>query len=82
MECQKGRDNECENTGKDVCSHDKVADFVVEAIGMAHCACYDGVASKHNEHAGQRAMEKHVQEELVVIEADAVSHPWAMVIHL
>lgn len=60
VERQKGRDNECENTGEDVCSHDEVADFVVEAIGMAHCACYDGVARKHNEQAGQRAVEKHV----------------------
>ncbi len=82
MEGQKARDNECENAGKNVCSHDKVADFVVEAIGMAHCACYDGVACKHNEQAGQRTVEKHVQEELVVIEADAVGYPRAVVIHL
>lgn len=82
VECQKGRDNECKHTGEDVCSHDEVADFVVEAIGMAHRACYDRVAREHNELAGQRAVEKHVQEELVVIEANAVGHPWAVVVHL
>ena len=82
MESHEGRDDEGQHRCQDVAGHYEVAHLVIEALGVAERASNDAVGSQHNEQAGARAVEEHVHEELVVVEADAVCDPGAVMVHL
>lgn len=81
MERHEGRYNEGEHAGEDVGCHHEVAHLVVEGIRVAQCSRNDRITGRHDQQAGHRAVEKHVHEELVVVEADAVGNPGAVVVH-
>ena len=82
MEGQEGGNDECEDGGEDVGCHHKVGNFIVKGIGVAECARNHRIACRHDHPAGEGAVEEHVHEEFVVVEADAVSDPWAVMVHL
>ena len=82
VECHKGRDDEGEDAGQDVGCHDEVAHFVVEGVWVAQRARDDRVAGRNDQQAGHGAVEKHVHEELVVVKADAIGDPRAVMVHL
>ena len=82
VESHEGRDDEGQHRCQDVAGHHEVAHLVIEALGVAERASDDAVGSQHNEQAGARAVEEHVHEELVVVEADAVGDPGAVMVHL
>ena len=82
MERKECRDDEPEHTGQDVGSHHEVGHFVVKRVGVAQGATNHGVAREDDQQAGHRAVKQHVQEELIVVKADAVCHPGAVMVHL
>jgi len=82
VEDEEASDDEGKHTGQDVRCHHKVGDFVIKGIGVAHSSSQDRVACCHNQEGGHRAVEEHVHEEFVVVEADTVGHPWAVMVHL
>ena len=82
MEGQEGGNDEGKDGGEDIGCHHKVGNFVIKGIGMAECACNDRVTCRDDHPACKRAVEEHVHEEFVVIEADAVRDPWAVMVHL
>ncbi len=82
MEGHEGSDNEGEDAGQDVRSHYEVAHFVVKRLRVAHGASDHGVTGRHNQDRSHRAVQKHVHKELVVVKADAVGHPRAVMVHL
>ena len=82
MERHEGRDDKGEDAGENVGCHDKVAHLVVECIRVAQRPRNDRVARRDDQQAGHRAVEEHVHEEFVVVEADAVGDPGAMMVHL
>ena len=82
MESHECRDDEGQYCCQDVASHHEVAHFVIEAFGVAERASDDAVRSQYDKQAGARTVEKHIHEELVVVESDAVCDPWAVMIHL
>ena len=82
VEGHEGCDNEGQHARQDVRSHHEVGNLVVEAVRVAQSAGDYRVAGKNDDHAGGRAVEKHVHEEFVVVESNAVGHPRAVVIHL
>ena len=82
VERHEGSDDEGEDAGQDVGRHHEVAHLVVEGLWVAHSASDHGVARRHDQDCCHRTVEKHVHEELVVVESDAVGDPRAMVVHL
>ena len=82
MESHESGDDEGEDAGQNVGRHDKVAHLVIECVRMAQRARNDRVTRRHDQQAGHRTVEEHVHEEFVVVEADAVSDPGAMMVHL
>lgn len=82
MECHEGGDDEGEDACQDVGCHDKVAHLVIKGVWVAQCAGNDRIAGQHYQETSHRAMEQHVHEEFVVVEANAVCDPRAVMVHL
>ena len=82
VESEEGRDDEGKDAGQDVGCHDEVAHLVVEGVWVAQSARDDRVAGRNDQKAGHGAVEKHVHEELVVVKADAIGDPRAVMVHL
>lgn len=82
VESHKRCDDEGENTCQDVRSHHEVGHFIVEAVRVAEGARYYWVARHTEQQTGNRTVEEHVHEEFVVVEADTVGNPRAVMVHL
>ena len=82
MEGEEDRDNECQHACQDVRSHDKVSILVVETLWVGHSAAQHLVGSEHDEPTCASTVEEHAQEELVVVESDAVGYPGTVMVHL
>ena len=82
VERHESCDDEGEDAGQDVGRHHEVAHLVVEGFWVTHRATDHRVARRHDQDCCHRAVEKHVHEELVVVETNAIGHPGAVMIHL
>ena len=82
VEGHEGGDDEGKDAGQDVGRHHEVAHLVIEGVRVAQRARNDRVARCHDQQAGHRTVEEHVHEEFVVVEADAVGDPGAVMVHL
>ena len=82
VERHKSRDDEGEDASQDVGGHDEVANLVVEGVWVAQSARDNRIAGRNDQQAGHGAMEEHVHKELVVVKADAVGYPGAVMVHL
>ena len=71
-----------QHSDKHVHCDDQVCNAVVKGFwmheGLTHCA----PAGAHNEPTDKHAIADHAKEELIVVEADTVGHPWTVVVHL
>ena len=81
VESHEGGDDEGEDAGENVGRHDEVAYLVVEGIRVAQRPSNDRVAGHHDQEAGHRAVEEHVHEKFIVVEADAVGDPGTVMVH-
>ena len=82
MEEHEEGDDDGQDAREDVRRHHKVADFVIEGVGVCECAANNRIARRNDNQACHTAMEEHVHEEFVVVETDAVSDPRAVMVHL
>ena len=82
MEEHEEGDDDGQDAREDVRRHHKVADFVIEGVGVCECAANNRITRRNDNQACHTAMEEHVHEEFVVVETDAVSDPWAVMVHL
>ena len=82
MEEHEKGDDDGQDARQNVRRHDKVADFVIERVGMCQCAANNRITRRNDNKACHAAMEEHIHEEFVVVETDAVCNPWAVMVHL
>jgi len=67
---------------QNVGSHDVISDLVVEAARVVDRTLQDRVRCTDYRPGRGHAVENHAQEVFVVVKADAVCHPGAVVVHL
>ena len=82
VERHEGSNYEGEDASEDISCHDEVAHFIVKSIRMAKSTRNDRIAGRNNQQAGHRAVEEHVHEEFVIVEAYAVGDPRTVMVHL
>ena len=82
MEEHEEGDDDGQDARQNVRRHDKVADFVIERVGVCECAANNRITRRNDNQACHTAMEEHVHEEFVVVETDAISDPRAVMVHL
>ena len=68
----------CQNIG----CHYEEARFVVKTFWLVQRALNHWQTGRDNQEAAKRAMEEHSHEEFIVVEANAVCDPWAVMVHL
>ena len=81
MEHEEKGDDGSKNTRQDVGCHDEIRPHVVEAGWTIDSLLDDWIAGDYNEPVCHCTVEKHVHEELVVIETNAVGDPRAVMVH-
>jgi len=82
VEADKQGNHQRQHTVKDVVCHDEVSDSVIERLRVHQRAHKHGPRRRCNQPTDNHAVEDHAKEELVVVEAYAVGHPRAVVVHL
>ena len=82
MEHEEQSDNGTQDTRQDVRCHYKVRPHVVKTSWLIDSPIDNWIASDNNEPIGHCTVEQHIHKELVVVESNAVSNPWTMMIHL
>jgi len=81
MEREETSDQEAEDTGQHVSSDDEISQFVIYAFPRKHGSEHR-VRGRDYQNAGRRSVKEHIQEVFVVVEADAVGNPRAVMVHL
>jgi hypothetical protein len=81
VETEKACDNEPKDACKYVGCNDEVSCSVVNVL-LAEYSSNDSIRCKNYKDAGQWSIEQHIDKVLVVAKADAVRHPWTVVVHL
>ena len=80
VEAEEPGDGEAEGGRQDPSGEDEVGDADRHLLAGDH-RNEDGVRCYDDEERGQRCVEEHVEEVFLVVEADAVGDPGAMMIH-
>jgi len=81
VEAEERSDEQSHHARKDVGCHYVVSYLVVKALRVEHSSHQHWVSSEGDKKACARTVEQHVEEEFVVVEADAVGNPRAVVVH-
>lgn len=82
MEEEEQGDARGDHTCPDVRGHDEEGDLVVKARRVRDRPLDHGVRRERDQVRRDRAVQQHVHEELVIVEADAICDPRAVVVHL
>lgn len=81
MEAHKQSYHQRQHTIQDITSYDEVGNTVVESFRVHQSTNEHRPRSRCNEPTDNHTVENHTEEELVVVEADTVSDPWAVMVH-
>lgn len=82
METEERRNDQCKHACQYVRSHNEIGILVVETLRITHGSAQNWVGGADNKPSCTGTVEKHAQEELVVVESDAVGDPRAVMVHL
>lgn len=81
MERHEERDHQCQHTIQNVTCHDEVSASIIKGLWVHQGPNEDWPARRCNNPAHNHAIENHAKEKLVIVEANAVRYPWAMMVH-
>ena len=81
MKREEAGDDEPKNARQDVRCHDEVSQFVVYAFSWENGA-QDWIGGRDYQDASDGGVEEHIQKVFIVVEADAIRNPRAVMVHL